>query len=275
MAKNFGVAPDIVNDLKLNGSPPGLERLENEDLAVRSVGLSAGLTRELVETSPPRDKTNWISVGMQHVSSTLAPNVPIRTVTVWLPKDRAMTKRMVDVYFTRLDYHRPTFNRRDFENTLERLYENQHVQHDPGFVCSFYLVLALGTMCDLNRALSETTGGTMNMMKLHPQGWPEHVEFFERALAIKPDLRVTLSSLQALILLHWYLYTEVRLISNHSSSGLLISLPNSDKDDLYGVWSVTWSALRSSWACIMIPHSNTKHFRMKSPSYVLGSGPQS
>jgi len=47
---------------------------------------------------------------------------------------------------------------------------------------------------------------------LMPEDWPEHEEFFERALAVKPDLRVTLSSLQALILLQWYLYTEVRLV---------------------------------------------------------------
>jgi hypothetical protein len=42
-----------------------------------------------------------------------------------------------------------------------------------------------------------------------PPEWPVHDEFFERALAVKPDLRVSVSSLQALILLHWYLYTEV------------------------------------------------------------------
>ncbi|KAI9066113.1 hypothetical protein FKP32DRAFT_1589993 [Trametes sanguinea] len=42
-----------------------------------------------------------------------------------------------------------------------------------------------------------------------PPDWPEHEEFFQFALAVKPDLRVTVSSLQALILLHWYLYTEV------------------------------------------------------------------
>jgi hypothetical protein len=204
-----------MNDLKLNAPSPGLERLENEDLAVRSTdSTQAGRTRELFETAPPRDTTNWISVGMQHVSYIFQPNTPMRAVTIWLPKDRAMTKRIVDIYFTRLDVHRPTFIRRDFETTLDRLYDEVPVQHDPGYVCSLYLVLALGTMCDLNRALSETSASSSNLKKLHPPGWPEHVEFFERALAIKPDLRVTLSSLQALILLHWYLYTEVSKLSS-------------------------------------------------------------
>jgi len=46
--------------------------------------------------------------------------------------------------------------------------------------------------------------------QLMPSDWPEHDELFERALTVKPDLHVTISSLQALILLHWYLYTEVR-----------------------------------------------------------------
>jgi hypothetical protein len=48
-----------------------------------------------------------------------------------------------------------------------------------------------------------------------PSDWPTHDEFFARALSIKPDLRVSVSSLQALILLHWYLYTEVRYVSHH------------------------------------------------------------
>ena len=52
-----------------------------------------------------------------------------------------------------------------------------------------------------------------------PADWPSQEEFFDRALAVKPDLRVTLSSLQALILLHWYLYTEVSVL--HVSGVLL------------------------------------------------------
>lgn len=221
---------------------PGLERLENEDLAVRSGGLSSGRTRELFETIPPRDTTNWISVVMQHVS--FEPNAPVHNVTIWLPKDRVMAKRIVDVYFTRLDVHRPTFNRRDFEITLDKLYENQSVTHDPGYVCSLYLVLALGTMCDLN-GLPDASGNPLNHKKLQSSasGWPEHVEFFERALATKPDLRVTLSSLQALILLHWYLYTEVSRTLDKLYNGIdnrWISV----KVVLYGVWLGTSSDWR-------------------------------
>ncbi|OJA16721.1 hypothetical protein AZE42_12355 [Rhizopogon vesiculosus] len=47
----------------------------------------------------------------------------------------------------------------------------------------------------------------INTKKLLPTVWPEHDEFFERALAVKPHLRVTISSLQSLILLQWYIYT--------------------------------------------------------------------
>jgi hypothetical protein len=43
-----------------------------------------------------------------------------------------------------------------------------------------------------------------------PEGWPEHGEFFEWGLFYKPEIQATTSALQALILLHWYLYTEVR-----------------------------------------------------------------
>lgn len=123
-----------------------------------------------------------------------------------------MVKRITDMYFTQLDYHRPVFIRADFEGTLDALYDGQAVQHDPGYVCGLYLVLALGTMCELNRKavdVKDGPEGTSDILKLLPKNWPEHEEFFERALAVKPDLRVTISSLQALVLLQWYLYTEV------------------------------------------------------------------
>ena len=55
--------------------------------------------------------------------------------------------------------------------------------------------------------------------KLMPLDWPHHEDFFEMALAVKPELKVTISSLQALILLHWYLYTEVRRVFSSPFSG--------------------------------------------------------
>ncbi|ELU40180.1 fungal specific transcription factor domain-containing protein [Rhizoctonia solani AG-1 IA] len=63
-----------------------------------------------------------------------------------------------------------------------------------------------------------------------PTDWPSHVLFFNLALRIKPDLRVTISSLQALILLHWYLYTERngrtlwRLVGNTIRLGVELGL---------------------------------------------------
>ena len=51
--------------------------------------------------------------------------------------------------------------------------------------------------------------GRASMCKIISLDWPDHDEFFRRALGVKPYLKVAISSLQALILLHWYLYTEV------------------------------------------------------------------
>lgn len=199
--------------------------IETEDLAVGSGGLSSGRDRDLTETAPPRDTTNWLSVNMQHISAVgYGPGTRVRTITLWLPKDRKMTMRIVDVYFKQLNYHRPVLIKRDFEHVLNLLYDAQPVTYDPGFVCSLYLVLALGTMSDLNK----TAGGPKEDLSRSPivkkkplnPSWPEHEELFERALAVKPDLRVTVSSLQALILLHWYLYCEVGIY-------LLLSSPDS------------------------------------------------
>ncbi|TFK40059.1 fungal-specific transcription factor domain-containing protein [Crucibulum laeve] len=219
LAKNFGVHAAIVNDLKLNPGP-----VDKEDLAVGSSGLSSGRDRTFDITSAPRDATNWVSVSVRRNSTSSAPNMlslpapssDAPSVDVWLPKDRKMVHYIVDVYFTRLNHHRPVYVREEFEKILNDLYDGQTIAHDPGYVCSVYLILALGTLSELNhRAVkadienkADAHLGTAMAKKLMPSNWPEHDEFFERALSVKPDLRVTISSLQALILLHWYLYTE-------------------------------------------------------------------
>ncbi|KAH8117747.1 fungal-specific transcription factor domain-containing protein [Phellopilus nigrolimitatus] len=208
LAKNFGVAPHIVTEAKLSSVPVGAEM---EDLAVGSGGLSSGRDRDLTETSPPRDVVNWIDVNMQYVSAAgYGSNARVRDVPIWLPKDRTMAIAIVDVYFKQLNLHRPVLSRNDFEGRLSQLYEKQPAVYDPGYVCNLYLVLALGTMSELNKAAGNAMEdeSRTNLKKVLAPGWPEHEEFFERALAVKPDLRMTITSLQALILLHWYLYTE-------------------------------------------------------------------
>ena len=196
---------------------------DREDLAVGSSALISGRDRELGDPSLPRDSNKWISVTMRRNSVSVPPSSPAQgpaaassTVAVWLPKSRETVSIILEAFFTRLNYHRPVLLRDDFERTLNQLYEGQSLPHDPGFICSAYLVFALGTLSELNHRVSkhESSGQTPasvgpNMKALMPPDWPEHEEFFRFALMVKPDLRVTVSSLQALILLHWYLYTEV------------------------------------------------------------------
>ncbi|KAI0027406.1 fungal-specific transcription factor domain-containing protein, partial [Vararia minispora EC-137] len=202
LAKTFGVSPQIMQDLKLQ--PHASDR---EDIAIGSGGLISGRDRDVVEGAAPREPDKWV-----HVRSSAG-------AALWLPKDRAMADRIVGVYFERLNYHRPVFLKHEFGLALDSLYRGDAAQSDPGFVCSAYLVLALGTLSELShracgldrqaREKQEPSPAAMNAVrKLMPPDWPEHEEFFHRALAVKPELRVTVSSLQALILLHWYLYTE-------------------------------------------------------------------
>lgn len=208
LAKNFGVHPLIVNDSHLGSG-------DKEDLAVGSNGLSSGRDRGITEQSMPRDLTKWISISVATSNAGSSSTVSTSTLTLWMPKDRSLTNKIVDVYFNHLNVHRPVFFRSDFEHKLKALYDGENVQHDPGFICSMYLILALGTLSELNHQGSITdkdkktpSDSPINTKKLLPTIWPEHDEFFERALAVKPHLRVTISSLQALLLLHWYLYTE-------------------------------------------------------------------
>ncbi|PFH46806.1 hypothetical protein AMATHDRAFT_77495 [Amanita thiersii Skay4041] len=218
LAKNFGVHANIVSEI-----PPTVH--DREDLAVGSNGLSSGRDRSIQETATPRDSQHWMPILIRRTSTGQAPSTlsfsrPVSsapTVNVWLPKDRSTLQHIVDVYFQRLNIHRPVFSRKDFDKIVNDLYDGATVSYDPGYICGIYLVLALGTLSELNhRAASDDVDnkeavqglGLAAAKKLMPPNWPEHDEFFERALSIKPDLRVTISSLQALILLHWYLYTE-------------------------------------------------------------------
>jgi hypothetical protein len=211
LAKAFGVSPAIVGDLKL--APTAID---TEDLAVGFTGLSSRRDYDRGEPSIPRDSSKWISVAIHDspLASPTQPNAPLESkpLLVWLPKDRKMVQQILDAYFTRLNIHRPVFTRGSFEQGLEALYRGA-ASDDPGFLCSVYLIFALGTLSELNRRANglpqDVASGTSATQKVMPSDWPTHEEFFNRALIVKPDLRVTLSSLQALILLHWYLYTEV------------------------------------------------------------------
>lgn len=215
LAKSFGVSSAITNAMRTTAP-------DREDLAVGSGGLSSGRDRAYADTSyrmswAPPDATSWKTVRVQEVSGGTLPmslvafqQQPGTTVEVWLPKDRKMVADIVNIYFTRLNIHRPVFFRKNFQRGLDDLYnENTTTGLDPGFVCSVYLVLALGTLSDLNYRWADGDPGDQKG-HIMPPHWPDHNEFFNRALAVKPDFRVSMSSLQALILLHWYLYTEVR-----------------------------------------------------------------
>ena len=215
LAKAFGVSPAIVGDLKL--APAAID---SEDLAVGLTGLTSRRDNEATQASAPRDPNKWVPITVPQ-SSPASPivstgNTPkvvdIKPTVIWLPRDRAMVQQVLDVYFTRLNIHRPIFTRAAFERSLDLLY-NGGASHDPGFLCSAYLIFALGTLSELNHRVNklpqESPFSSAMVQKVMPIDWPQHEEFFDLALAVKPELRVTLSSLQALILLHWYLYTEV------------------------------------------------------------------
>jgi hypothetical protein len=209
-----------VSDLKLGPQP-----LDREDIAVGSHGLISGRDSIAAETAFQYDAHKWMLVPTGRNNIMGSPNAAgsAPTLSVCLPKDREFVQYIVNIYFERLNFHRPVFLHHEFEAGLAELYTGEAQQHDPGFVCSVYLVLALGTLSELNHracgldrenrskpgSSGSPSSSNVNVKNLMPPEWPDHESFFQRALAIKPELRVTISSLQALILLHWYLYTEV------------------------------------------------------------------
>lgn len=159
-----------------------------------------------------------MNLPRNRIEPTTAPmSPPLPSIKIWLPKDRKTVNHIVNVYFSRLNYNRPALDQADFERNLNALYDGHiTLYHDQGFICMLYLVLALGTLNEVNHRANklDKDGGTPASSptlkkKLMPEGWPEHGEFFQWGLFYKPDIQATISALQALILLHWYLYTEV------------------------------------------------------------------
>ena len=139
------MSPTIVGGLKLGPTP-----IDTEDLAVGSSGLIS--RRDRATLAEPQNTAKWTPVTIRR-NSTVSPTAPTANnhpatipVAVWLPKDRDMVARVLDVYFTRLNIHRPVLIRTSFERSLDELYSGTAETIDPGLVCSVYLVLALGTL---------------------------------------------------------------------------------------------------------------------------------
>ena len=210
LARAFGVSDSITSSLKL-------DPMTTEDMPVNP--------NAKYEITTPRDASHWITVavrrdhlagGTPNTLSLYGPVSKSTQVEVWLPKDRKFAKLIIDVYFARLNIHRPVYARKDFDKVLNDLYEGVTQVYDPGHLCSIFLIFALGTLSELNnRAVTANLdaekhqGLSSSVAKKLMPDWPSHDEFFERALLVEPDLEVSITSLQAMILLHWYLYIEV------------------------------------------------------------------
>lgn len=143
-----------------------------------------------------------------------------------LPHDRAVANTVLSVYFSELNPYRPIFDEVDLREKIDFLYavtspdpetrnraitegaaedsKFKDVVDDSGFLCSVYLVFAIGTLCLLNKRI--------HLAERVEEVWPSHEEFYDHALALRPHLQNSVTTLQALCALHWYLYTEVSLL---------------------------------------------------------------
>ncbi|KAK7025666.1 Zn(2)-C6 fungal-type domain-containing protein [Favolaschia claudopus] len=236
---------DNPND-KSNRSAPEAQFVDSTDvLPSQVIGNLSGSTQT----------TSCISANMTPSFGTALFGTPI---DVWLPEDRIMANDIVNIYSSRLNPHRPVVIRDDFDKALDRLYASQMAStthsstyHDPGFLCTFYLVLALGTLSKPNSHLFHTHVDPSSWHQFHvaPPDWPDHDQLFKRALSVKSDLRVTISSLQALILLHWYSQAERQNRTLWRLVGTLVRL-SIEKRRLFGEEECI---LRTNlWAIVLI-----------------------
>ncbi|KAH8990065.1 hypothetical protein EDB92DRAFT_1946707 [Lactarius akahatsu] len=146
--------------------------LDKEDIVVGSHGLIPRRDNIAAESAFPHDANKWVLFPMRRDSIASSPSTPgpTHTFSAFLPKDCDMVQHIVHIYFERLNASR--------SNTIQYPSELNHRTYG----------------LDGEAKNKATTGGTPALAN--------------RALSIKPELRVTICSLQALILLDWYLYTE-------------------------------------------------------------------
>ena len=165
--------------------------------------------------SKPRDPAAWTETAIPRSSTHQAQQF-------LLPREREIVNQVLTTYFTDLNPYRAIFDEADVREKIDVLYssissdgdvrasvaagKHHDVIDDSGFLCCVYLILALGTLCVQNRRIHQA--------ERVEEIWPSHEEFYDLALALKPDLQNSISTLQALLILHWYLFTEVWDIYN-------------------------------------------------------------
>jgi hypothetical protein len=172
----------------------------------------AGLAQDGHDTSRKIDQY-WIPAPLRRSERSLLKQ------PFFLPRNRDRVASVLNTYFDDLNPHRPVFIREEFIAMVDSLYDSLEdekaaaispkyvdVPKDSGFLCSVYLVLALGTRCQENQSCRLALP---RASKIYGD-WPHPETFYKYAISLKPDLPNSITTLQAFILLHWYLYIEVR-----------------------------------------------------------------
>ena len=157
----------------------------------------------------PRDAAAWTETAISRSSMQ-------QEQQFHLPREREIVNQVLTAYFTDLSPYRPIFNETDVHEKIDVLYSSissnadvragiassrhHDVTDDSGFLCCVYRIFALGTLSVENRRICQAERVEEN--------WLSHEEFYDLALALKPDLQNSISTLQARLILHWYLFIK-------------------------------------------------------------------
>ncbi|CCA71448.1 hypothetical protein PIIN_05387 [Serendipita indica DSM 11827] len=245
IARQFGVTSKLLEDPRYSNREP--QKVDGDELA--PVATTHGSLHPRLWYNRPFKRGSLPSPSFSTSELDL----------VWLPLNRKIANHMVEMYFKRLNFHRPIFEKQDYLRRFDMLYSNDTVSTDDvGFLCSTYLILALATLSEMHQP--EQNADWVMELK---QDWPTHEQLFARALVVKPELRVTISSLQALLLLQWYLYSERHGRSLWRLVGTLVRLAvelglHHDPAKQRGVFTPEECTLRVNlWHSVMIHDRGT------------------
>ncbi|KAF9520914.1 hypothetical protein BS47DRAFT_1378679 [Hydnum rufescens UP504] len=151
----------------------------------------AGLAQDGHDTFREIDQ-DWIPAPLKRCERSLQKQ------PFFLPRNRDRVASVLKTYFDDLNPHRPVFIREEFIAMVDSLYDS--LEDEKAAAISPNTRHAVPGKSELQTRFAPRVQNLWD--------WPHPETFYEYAISLKPDLPNSITTLQAFILLHWYLYIE-------------------------------------------------------------------
>lgn len=185
-------------------------------------------------TNPALWQTRYVKLRTPHRNKT--------NVLVWWPnhittESNFQLEPLIKLYFSTLNRHRPVLDKDQFIASVEQLRDSSSTDAvDPGFLCCFGVVVAIGIMVQLHQMNMRDQNGIigdkpatyehdgLTVEQRNHKYWPMIQSMFQLTCEVEKELLPSLSAVQAWILIHWFMYAERRGRSLWRMVGTILKL---------------------------------------------------